>query len=317
MNRNRRLCRLIMLCIVCSLCAVCLSFQASAASGDGVVITETVNIAQAKMNVEGHGYSWANRFDILTLNGLRIETESPYGLRLPKNCTVVLQGDNYIKASRYALSCAGTVTFKGSGSLTLEAGDIGIYLFTEDGTQKVRLLEGTYTVHAGTYGVYSVASDFSLVDGSMDITVDSPDGAAISGRIVNLVGGKLKANNAVDAAHILNVQGLDLDIRAPRAAFSAPTLSVAEVTMTSDGAEIGEYSGQTQISGVSASPLFGPSIIFGESVPSYVDYICLAVLVTGIAAAVVGPVLHHKKKARALLARLETENPDAAAVLKR
>ena len=59
------------------------------------------------------------------------------------------------------------------------------------------------------------------------------------------------------------------------------------------------------------------SVIFGENVPGAVDYICLVIAIAGIAAAIVGPVLHHKKKKAALLARLEQENPEAAAVLKR
>jgi len=46
-------------------------------------ITTTVNIATANKNMRGDGYDWANRYDILTLNGLNIDTEDPYGLRLP------------------------------------------------------------------------------------------------------------------------------------------------------------------------------------------------------------------------------------------
>ena len=212
MKTNRRFHRLILLCTVFALLSACLPVQVSAVSGNNIVISETVDISRANVNVEGNGYSWANRFDILTLDGIHIETENAYGLRLPKNCTVVLKGDNYIKASKYALSCAGTVTFKGNGTLTLDAGEIGIYIFSETGTQKVRLLDGHYTIHAGTYGVYSAAADFSLTDGTMDITVDNPDGAAVSGRIVNLVGGKFTANNAVDASHILNIKGIALEI---------------------------------------------------------------------------------------------------------
>ena len=316
MNRTRRICWLLTICLTFALLIPCAVLPVSAASG-GVTITETVNIAQANKNMEGHGYSWANRYDILTLDGIHLDTASDYGLRLPKNCTVILEGDNYIKAAKYALSCAGTVVFKGDGKLTLEAGEIGMYLYSEDGTQKIRLLDGNYEIHAGDYGVYSIASDFSFVDGSMDITVDNTDGAAVSGRIVNLLGGSFKANNAVEASHMLIVEGLDVDVNAPRAAFASKNLTVRDIALTSGGAAVEEYADQAQVSGKSTAKTSRPSVIFGENVPGAVDYICLVVAIVGIAAAIVGPILHSKKKKAALLARLEQENPDAAAVLKR
>ncbi len=312
MNRIRRHWLLTVLLTVALLLPT-LALTISAAPGGGVTITETVNIAQANKNMEGHGYYWANRYDILTLDGVHIDTTSDYGLRLPKNCTVELNGDNYIKAGKYALSCAGTVIFKGNGSLTLEAGEIGLYLYAEDGTQKIRLLDGKYTIKAGTYGVYSIASDFSFVDGSMDITVDNPEGAAISGRIVNLLGGNFKANNAVESSHMLVVDGINLDITAPRAALASKNLTIEDVAF-STGAD---YAGENQISGTSTARKSRPSIIFGENVPGFVDYLCLAVAIAGIAAAIAGPMILHKKKAKALLERLEKENPEAAAVLKR
>ena len=99
MNKTRRICWLLTLCLAFTLFSPCAALTVSAASG-GVTITETVNIAQANKNMEGHGYSWANRYDILTLDGIHLDTASDYGLRLPKNCTVVLEGDNYIKAAK-------------------------------------------------------------------------------------------------------------------------------------------------------------------------------------------------------------------------
>ena len=48
-----------------------------------------------------------------------------------------------------------------------------------------------------------------------------------------------------------------------------------------------------------------------------VDYICLVLVIAGLAALIVIPVLRARKKKAALLARLEQENPDTAAVLKR
>ncbi len=312
MNQRKRIgWAIVCLCVACFACVLCVG------AASGVTITETVNIAQANKNMEGHGYSWQNRYDILTLDGIHLDTTADYGLRLPKNCTVVLKGDNYIKAGRYAMSAAGTVTFKGSGSLTLEAGEIGFYIYAEDGTQKVRLLDGTYEIHAGDYGVFSNAADFSFVDGTMQISVDNEDGAAVSGRIVNLLGGSFTANNTVDASHILNVEGTNLDINANKPALSGKNLTIKDIALTSAGASIDEYADQTQLSGKSTAKRVRPSVIFGENVNGVVDYVCLAIAIAGIAALVLVPVLRKKKKSAELLARLEKENPDAAAALKR
>lgn len=282
-----------------------------------VTITTTLNIAQANKNQRGHGYEWHNRTDVLDLNGLYLDTANDYGLRLPQDCTVVLSGTNYIKAAKYALSCAGTVAFKGDGKLILEAGEVGIFIYAEDGTQKVRLLDGTYEIHAGDYGVLSTAADFSLVGGSMQIQVDHEDGAAISGRIVNLLGGSFAANNAVESTHMLTVKGLNLDINASRAAFSSKNVTVSDIAFTSNGVSLTEYAGESVIEGISTLKRIRTSIIFGENVNGVVDYVCLILLLCAICAAVVVPIVRHKKKVKKLLERLEKENPDAVAALKK
>lgn len=284
---------------------------------DPVTITTTLNIAQANKNQRGHGYEWHNRTDVLDLNGLYLDTTSDYGLRLPKDCTVNITGTNYIKASKYALSCAGTVVFKGSGKLILDAGEAGIFIYTEVGTEKVRLLEGEYEIHSAKYGVLSTAADFSFVDGKMTITVDDENGAAVSGRIVNLLGGTFTANSAVEASHMLTVKGINLDVNANRAAFSSKNLTVSDIALTADGASIAEYAGQSSVKGTSTLKHVRTSVIFGENVNGAIDYVCLVVLLCGIAAAVIVPILRHKKKVQKLLERLEKENPDAAAVLKK
>lgn len=156
--------------------AVICSFLLLPGEASAKTITTTLNLVNVTQNEEGDGYEWANRYDILTLNGLRLETENDFGLRLPKSCTVVLKGTNYIKAGKYALTCSGNVSFKGNGKLILDAGEAGIYIYTEIGTEKIRILEGNFEITAGKYGVHSKQADFSFVDGKLDITVNSPEG---------------------------------------------------------------------------------------------------------------------------------------------
>jgi len=268
-------------------------------------ITSTVNLVNVKQNEHGDGYEWANRYDILTLDGLSIDTLSDYGLRLPQNCTVVLKGTNYIKAGKYALTCAGNVTFKGKGTLILDGGDMGLYIYSEVGTDKIRLIEGTYEITGGKYGIYSTAADFSFVDGKMTITANSEDGAAVYGRCVNLVGGSFSANNSVEATHELVVKGINLDITSGKPAlYSAGTLKITDIS----GAD--EYSGENSLKAKSTQKNAKKSIIFGESVPGFVDYIILAVFALGIAAAVFGPALKRKKKTKELYARLAASQDD-------
>ncbi|MBE6541637.1 MAG: hypothetical protein E7672_04240 [Ruminococcaceae bacterium] len=265
-------------------------------------VTTTVNIATADRNMSGPGYYWANRFDTLTLTNLNLDTDEDFGLRLPNNCTVILEGKNYIKAGKYGISCSGNVVFKGNGSLTIDAGEIGIYLVTQDSTQKIRLITGDYTVTAGKYGVYSEAADFSFVDGTMSINMIGDSSYAILGRCVNLLGGKFSANASVETTQELVVDGIDIKIESSNPALASKNLKVKNISA--------EYNGENTINASSTASKSRSSIIFGDSIPGFVDYILLAVFALGIAAAVFIPSLRRKKKAEALYKRLADEGYD-------
>ncbi len=262
-------------------------------------ITHTLNLVNVTQNEKGDGYEWANRYDTLTLNGLRLETEEDFGLRLPKSCTVILKGTNYIKAGKYALTCSGNVSFKGRGTLILDAGEIGLFIYTEIGTEKIRLLDGKYEITAGKYGVYSKQADFSFVDGKMDITVNSPDGAAVFGRNLNLVGGKFTANNSVEATNELVVKGINLDIESTKPALSAKILNVTDISV--------DYNGENTVEAKSTEKRQRQSAIFGDDVPGYVDVILIVCAIVGIAALIVVPILRRKKKTKELYERLARE----------
>ena len=214
-------------CIVFSSAFLLLPSEAQAAD----TVTSTVNIATADKNMRGPGYDWANRYDILTLTNLHLDTEEAYGLRLPKNCTVILEGNNYIKADKYGISCSGNIVFKGKGSLTIDAGEIGIYLITQDSSQKIRLIEGKYTINAGKYGVYSDAADFSFVNGNLDINMSGEDSYAIFGRCVNLLGGKFSANASVETTHELVVDNIDIDIVSTASALASKNLKIKNISV--------------------------------------------------------------------------------------
>ncbi len=299
-SRHSILSLMLALVMIFTLCAGVLPASVCAAE----TVTKTVNIAEATKNERGPGYDWANRFDILTLNNLHIETNDAYGLRLPKNATVVLKGNNYIKAAKYGVSFSGTVIFKGSGTLTIEAGEIGLYLISQDNTQKIRLIDGKYTITAGKYGVYSEAADFSFIGKEMSVNVTDPAGKAIQGRVVNLLGGKFTANAPVESTHALVAEGVNLDINASSPALVSKNLSVRDIQF-SDGST--EYAGQNSVKAKSIAKNERTSAVFGDSVPGWVDYILLVCVIAGIGACIFVPALRKKKKAEELRARLAAE----------
>ena len=290
--------RIISIILILVMLAGIAALGTSAAS---VTITDTVNIAAARQNMHGHGYDWANRTSTLTLTGVDIDTKNDYGLRLPAECTVVLAGNNYIKAEKYGISCAGNVIFKGKGTLTVDAGEYGIYLISQDNTTKVRVLSGSYSVTAGVYGIYSEYTDFSLAGGRLDIKTNG--GSAIMGRAVNLVGGSVKADSPIECTHSLLIDSVNLDIDAALAALSAKNLSLRHLDVT-------EYNGENSIHARAVKRWHSKSAVFGEDVPGWVDFVVFAAFLLIIAACITLPVLRRKKKAKKLYERLRAEGYD-------
>lgn len=283
--------------LLCTLAVIAFSLGSGAIEGD-TVVTETLDIANARQNLSGPGYNWANRYDELTLSGLNLYTPEPYGLRLPNNCTVILEGRNYINAEKYGIACSGTVVFKGSGSLYINAGETGIIIVSQNNTHKIRLLEGSYEIHAGKYGIYSEASDFSFVGKDMSIDVRDPEGYAIYGRCVNLLGGTFTAKAPVYTTNELVVDNLDISITENSSGLpalsSAHNLRVQNITFEG----LSGYNGEENVSGKGTGRFFAHSILFGESVPAFVDYILIAVLIALIGLAIAIPVIRKKKKSK-------------------
>lgn len=96
MNSKRRIAILLTLAIVVPLFA-CLNVSAAK------TLTEGVSILNPRQNMRGEGYFWDNPKDTLTLSDLRIDTEDEYGLKITDGATIILKGDNRIKADK---SCA-------------------------------------------------------------------------------------------------------------------------------------------------------------------------------------------------------------------
>ena len=281
--------------------------MANAVMAEDLVITETLNIAEARRNMDGPGYSWANRFDELTLSGINLYTDSPYGLRLPDNCTVILNGNNYIHAEKYGIACSGTVVFKGTGTLTIDAGEMGIFLVTQNNTHKVRLLEGEYHITSGKYGIYSENADFSFVGSQMDIKIKSDDGFSVYGRNINLIGGTLKADKPIYTTNELVVDSINIEAGTADnirpALFSERTLRVENIKF--DGIE--KYTNQSYVNGNAETRFFKYSLIFGNPVPAYVDYLIIAIAILIVALLIIIPLRVKAGKSKKIQQRLIEE----------
>ena len=281
-------------------------------------ITETVNLSRPQKNMSGSCYYWDNRNKILTLDGLYIATSDDYGLRIPSGATVILKGKNYVTASVAALTVPGNVTFKGNGSLLLKSEDMGIYFYSTDDTTTARFLEGTYEITAGGDGLHSEYTALSIVGGKMTVNAPTADKYAILGREVKLYGGNLTMDNSVHASVSLEVQAVNLSVTSAKPALSSDkTLKVDKVSIKSGSAagslsSADEYTGENCIALKSAASNLGSSILFGDSVPMFVDILIALILLVLIAAGIAFPFLRsyrNAKKAREALAAALADEP--------
>ncbi len=267
---------------------------------------ETLDLLNVRQNQRGEGYEWANRTDTLTLRGLRIETDDRYGIRIKDGATVVLEGDNYIKASYAALDIEGSATFTGTGSLTLEAGEIGFLNPAGAKNHRVNLTGGTYRITAPR-GIVSERAEWSLTGGSL--TVDATE-SAIEGRSVKILGGSLTANAPLRASNDLKISYAALELSASSPVLvSEKSLSLSGL-VTKDGktiASAADYAGENVLSAVPAKRGRTTSLLFGTAVPIYVDYLIFAAAALTVAAIIAVPRMRKKKSLQAARERYAAE----------
>ena len=146
--------KLTIMCVL-ALLLVAVPMCVMANADDDKVISETLNLVYVRKNEAGPGYSWANRTDTFTMTNMCIDTTDEYGLRLPDGATVVLEGNNIIRANYCALSTEGTITFTGSGTLTLYSNNYGIIATNADMNKKVTFFDGKVKIESAGDGIYT------------------------------------------------------------------------------------------------------------------------------------------------------------------
>ena len=279
-----------------------------------VTITKSVNLTNPRMNMSGAGYAWMNLDKTLTLDGLYIDTSDEYGMRIPDGATVILKGNNYIRAASYAMGIPGNVTFKGNGTLTLVGADSGMYFYSTDDTTIARIMGGNFKITAGGIGIRSEYTTLSVTKGTFDIDAPAKDGVAILGRTLKLHGGKFTANNAIAASQNLEIRAANLSVAADKAALSATRkLTLKDVSLSVGNtanalSKSDSYNGENCIRVKSAANLLGESVLFGETVPMFADILVIVALAALVAAGIGLPLLRaHRRSKRALAAAAEAE----------
>ena len=286
---------------------------ATAATGTGT-INKTVNLANASKNARGDGFEWANLTNTLTLDNLNINTADEFGMKIPKDATVILKGNNYIPAATVGLVCTGQVTFEGSGTLTVVAGDVGIDMTGVYDTHLARFRSGTVKITAGKTAIRSGAAELNFMGSklTLNVSADNTAARAVDGRTVNISGGEITANAGIYASNALNVTSVNAYVTSNSgSALNCPnTIRMTKVSILAG--KTGEallktdsYNGEGSVKLTSTASNKKTSILFGDKLPKALDYVAFAILIIGVAALIAVPVYLKKKKTEKLIAEYE------------
>jgi hypothetical protein len=282
----------------------------------GKLLTDGVSILNPKQNIHGDGYEWHNPSDTLTLTNLNINTDDDYGLKLPDGATVILEGKNYIKASVAALYIGGNVIFRGSGSLTLDGGEYGILCNSTKGNHKLTITEGTYTITGGTDGIHSEFQKVAFSGGK--ITVTGSSGYSVNVRDFQTGNNvTVKATGSFRSSYSMLLQAANLTIESKEPALIADKyLKLESMTLKAGDnltslAAVDSYTNENALATVSTFDRSRHSLIFGDSVPFFVDILLLIVVLAGLASVIVVPILVKKKKVQAAIAARDAAEAEA------
>ncbi len=281
----------------------------------GSTLTDGVSILNPRQNIHGDGYEWHNPSDTLTLNNLKIDTEDEYGLKIADGATVILKGNNYIKASKAALYIGGNVVIRGSGTLTLEGGETGILCNSIKNTDKLSITGGTYTIKGGTDGIRADFSKVALSGGSL--TISGGSGYAVSVRELQTSAGvTVKASGSFYSSYSMLIQGTNLSVESSKSALlSDGTLKTESMTMKT-GATLSSlsdaetYSGENAVATVSTLDTSMKSILFGPPYSIAIDILLLITAVILLSAAIFLPPIIRKMKAESIIKRVKAEETE-------
>ncbi len=286
---------------------ICCSVQATV-SAKNAPITSTLNIAATNQNSKGNGYVWDNLNCILTLTDCEINTEDDYGLKLPANSVVELNGNNIIKASVTGIHCLSSVTFSGSGTLTVIAGNAGIICASTSVKDTVRFRSGKLSISSDNYGIYSENAILSFTGAEVSIHAA---GYSVYGNDLQFVSGTLDMTSSVNAKGKAEFSGANVTVTSDSAAVTAVrgiSISGCNVSVGSSPEALSaaeSYNGESCLKLVSTVKNVKTSKLFGENIPAFVDYIVVILLVLLIAAVIIVPIYIKARKTKRLASQSE------------
>ncbi len=281
--------------------------------------TKTLSFIDIRANAEGPGYKWNNYNDILTLDGLNIDTEDEFGLKINDGATVIIKGNNHIKASKAAVFIEGKVIIKGSGTLTLVS-ETGIFCSSDDSTDTLTINDGKFNITASSIGI---VSDFHTVNlNGVNMKINAENGTAIKAQKLK-VGVKtvLYANAPIIGEQKLYIDGASLTVNTASEALKGNSISIAKINIKAGDSSntlsaIDTYDGQACIKTTSTYDDSPKSVILGEKFGAYFDTLIFIGIIAVLSAVVVLPIVIKKKKAQAAIEARDKAEEERKAIAK-
>lgn len=278
-------------------------------------VSSCIDLAAINNDTFGNGYRWDNLDCILTLDGLNLNTTDAFGIKLPagnsaEGTTVILNGNNAIKASSYGIQCLGKLTFKGEGTLTVTAAESGISGVSSQEKHSIVFRSGSITVNGAKQGIYVENSE--LVFSGSKITINASE-SSIFGKNIKIVSGTLELTGKIKAKGTLAVSNANLSVSALDKALDAERgvtftdvkLSTGDTLSTLKSAE--EYNGEKAIKTVGTKVEKNNGFLFGGKLPAFVDYIVIVLIIVAAAAVITVPIIIKRKKTAKLIAENEAK----------
>ena len=307
LNLRRAVSVLLTFCIVSVLI-----YTAPVSAAAEEYLSSCVDLATANQNMSGKGYTWANRTSTLTLDSLKVKTTDEYGLRIPKNATLILNGDSYVEAASIAVTALLSLTIQGSGSLTMVAGDTGLKMISPDTTAALRITGGKLTIRAGKTGIQSDYPSVAVGNTArLDISITEEDGKAIRADILQLNSGTLTADAALTAVSYIKIGGCALTVASRSGpALYAPEIRISEGNSLKTGSDsdhltsTDQYNNEACVS-FDPKPYVKKSIILGDKYAAEWDYVLLAGVLILLALVIALPIIHQYRKNQRKKAEIE------------
>ena len=269
-------------------------------------ITKCLDLANVGHDDIGNGYEWDNIEKTLTMDDLNLSTTDEYGIKLPEGATIILNGDNYITASKYGIHCLNSLIFKGSGTLTINAVEVGIFAASTLSSDVIQFFDGNITIINTKIGVYSEDAKLSFLGSTVSITASDN---SVYGKDVRISGGNLDFHGPLYSKSAVNIAGATVAITASKPAITSATNEISITAKnimvgntTSTLSNIGEYAGQNCVKIIPQTKKASPSLLFGEGVSPVWDYVVIISAVLAIGAVVAVPIILKQKKTAKLIA---------------